>query len=92
MDYEDENFLKLGSSFFEYKKNYIMLGFTLLIASSGIAYWQFFACYFLCVVAFSKFLKTKDISYVIKSLICIIMIVMFLLIGCIPRIAEYIIR
>lgn len=86
--YEDENFLKLGSSFFEYKKNYIMLGFTLLIASSGIAYWQFFACYFLCVVAFSKFLKTKDISYVIKSLICIIMIVMFLLIGCIPELLN----
>lgn len=70
--YEDDKFLVFGKNFFYYKKNWAAIFMTFLIANSGIIYWQFFGCFFLCVTAFANVLRHKNVTYIWKSFFCIV--------------------
>lgn len=83
--YEDERFLRLDRGFFKYKRNLAAIFFCLCIASSGIAYWQFFGCFFLCATALINVVKTKEYRYIRQSLLCVAGIVFFMLLGCMPE-------
>ncbi len=86
--YEDEKFLVLNKGFFYYKKNILAIIFTALIANSGIVYWQFWGCFFLVVTALANVVRSKAFRCVRQSLICIISIIVFMIIGCIPEIIS----
>lgn len=88
--YEDDKFLLVGRQFFRYKKNIAAIFMMFLIAGSGIAYWQFFACFFLCVTAFANVCRHKNFKYIVKSVICIVGIIAFMILGCIPEIIDYV--
>ena len=83
--YEDERFLRLDRGFFKYKRNIAAILFCLCIASSGIAYWQFFGCFFLCATALINVVKTKEFRYIRQSLLCVAGIVFFMILGCMPE-------
>lgn len=83
--YEDERFLRLDKGFFKYKRNIAAILFCLCIASSGIAYWQFFGCFFLCATALINVVKTKEFRYIRQSLLCVAGIVFFMILGCMPE-------
>lgn len=88
--YEDERFLRIDRNFFKYKRNIAAIVMTFFIANSGIVYWQFFGCFFLCVTAFSNFLKTRQWQYIAKPFLSIFSIIVFMIIGCIPEIIDII--
>lgn len=88
--YEDERFLRIDRNFFKYKRNIAAIVMTFFIANSGIVYWQFFGCFFLCVTAFSNFIKTRQWQYIAKTFLSIVSIIVFMIIGCIPEIIDII--
>lgn len=86
--YEDESFLLINRKFFKYKRNIAAIVMMFLIANSGIVYWQFFGCFFLCVTGFANFVRTKKAAYIGKAVVSIAGIVVFMIIGCIPEIID----
>ncbi|MGN0320414.1 MAG: hypothetical protein ACI4D1_05835 [Lachnospira sp.] len=88
--YEDEKFLNVGKGFFKYKRNIAAIVISFFIANSGIVYWQFFGCFFLCVTVFANIVRTKKFSYIKKGVVSIGMIIVFMAIGCIPEIIDII--
>lgn len=88
--YEDDKFLVFDKNSLYYKKNWAAIFMTFLIANSGIIYWQFFGCFFLCVTAFANVLRHRKVTYIWKSVFCIVSIIIFMLLGCIPEIIDYI--
>ncbi len=86
--YEDERFLALNKDFFKYKRNIAAIIMMFLIANSGIVYWQFFGCFFLCVTGFANFVRTKKAAYIGKAFVGVAGIVIFIMIGCIPEIID----
>lgn len=83
--YEDERFLKLDKGFFRYKRNIAAIVMCLCIANSGIAYWQFFGCFFLCATALINVVKTKQFRYIRQSLLCVGGILIFMALACLPE-------
>lgn len=83
--YEDERFLKLDKDFFRYKRNIAAIIMCLCIANSGIAYWQFFGCFFLCATALVNVVKTKQFRYVKQSLLLVGGILFFMALACLPE-------
>ena len=86
--YEDKNFLVLNKSFFSYKKNILAIIFTALIANSGIVYWQFLGCFFLVATALANVVRNREFRCIRQSLLCIISIIVFMIIGCISEIIS----
>ncbi|SDM38181.1 hypothetical protein [Lachnospira pectinoschiza] len=84
--YEDERFFLPNKQFFKYKRNYWGLIMSLLVANSGIVYWQFFACMFICVAVFIRVLNKRHFIDIIRGLISLLSIITFMIIGCIPEI------
>lgn len=84
--YEDDRFLVFDRTFFHYKKNIAAIIFTALIANSGIVYWQFLGCFFLVVTALVNALRSGRLRCIRQSAVCIVLIIVFMLIGCMPEI------
>lgn len=82
--WQDERIFEGGRHFFKYKKNYIVLLFSLLIANNGIAYYPFFSCMFLGITGVSKAIKEKRLRPLAKMLGMIASIVVFMLISLVP--------
>ena len=66
---EDATYLKLNRTFFKNPKNILTILFALLIANNGVAYYPFFTCFLLCVVALYKLVNEKRIKVIWKPLI-----------------------
>lgn len=81
---EDDTYLKLNKTFFKNPKNLLTIFFALLIANNGVAYYPFFTCFLLCVVALYKLVNEKTIKAIWKPLIPVLMICIFLGIALIP--------
>ena len=75
---EDENYLRFSKNFFKSKKNVATILFSFLIANNGIAYYQYFSCFFLCVVAMHKICVMKSWKALLQPLKVIALIVFFL--------------
>ncbi len=73
-----------GKNFFKYKKNYIVLLFSLLIANNGIAYYPFFTCMFLGITGVSKAIKEKRMRPLAKMCGMVASITVFMLISLLP--------
>ncbi len=86
--YEDEQFLLWNRQFFHNKKNIAAIIMFFCIANSGIMYWQFFGCFFLCVTMFSCLLKTKNFDYLKKGFTGIVCIVVFMMLGAMPEVIS----
>lgn len=82
--YEDARTLAINRSFFQYKRNYIALAMTFLIANNGTGYYAFFTCFFICVGMLSKFLKTRDFRAVLNGVTAILAILLFVAIALFP--------
>lgn len=86
--YEDDSFLKLNKDFFKYPRNIAAIVMTCCIANSGIVYWQFFGCFFLAVTAFVNVVRTKKLRFVRQAILCIVGILIFMILGCMPEIID----
>ncbi len=87
--YQDDNFFNINRNFIKYKKNYIAIFFSMLIANNGIAYYPFFTCFFLCVTGFIKVVNKKNCKLFLNSIFLVLTILIFLFINLIP-ILKYI--
>lgn len=80
----DGDYLKFGKGFFKNKKNIATIIFAALIANNGFAYYPFFTCFLVCVVAMCNILNTKKIKSCLPSVKIVGFIVAFLLIAVSP--------
>ncbi len=85
--YEDERFFLPNKKFFKYKRNYWGLIMALLVANSGIVYWQFFACMFICVTIFIRVLNNRKWIDIVRGIIALASVIAFMIIGCLPEVA-----
>lgn len=83
---EDSTYLKFNKTFFRNPKNILTILFALLIANNGVAYYPFFTCFLLCVVALYKLVNERNIKVIWKPLIPVVMICVFLGIALLPLI------
>lgn len=74
--FDDTTYLVISTDFFKNKKNILTILFCYLIANNGIGYYQFFSCFFLCVVALYKIVLTKKFRSIMKPVCVIICILM----------------
>lgn len=84
--YSDDNILMPKKGFFRSRKNILSLIFLFMISNNGIGYYPFFTCFFICISAISKLLKTREKKYIIPFGISIFAIVSFFFINFIPLI------
>ena len=82
--YERDDVLIFNSLFLKNKRNWFIILFIILIANNGIAYYPFFTCFLLIIIAISKIIKTKDFRILLKSAVAIIGIAMCMLINLVP--------
>lgn len=82
--WQDDRIFDGGRQFFKYKKNYIILLFSLLIANNGIAYYPFFTCLFLGITGVSKAIKEKRLRPLAKMFGMIASVAVFMLISLVP--------
>ena len=82
--YEREDIFYFNKQFFENKRNWLAILFIILIANSGIAYYQFFTCFLLLVTGISKLVKSGKLKTLGKSLVAIVGIAICMIINMIP--------
>lgn len=82
--FERQDVLRPGKGFFKNKRNIWSLVFIVLIANNGIAYYPFFSCYLLGVVAIIKLLQTKKIKSMIPSIVAIMGICFCIILEMVP--------
>lgn len=68
---EDERFNRPGKGFFRYRRNWLSLLFAWCIANTGMVYYPYFACFFLCVLALCLLLREKKFSALVAPLVTV---------------------
>lgn len=79
----DDDFLKFDKHII-CKKNFFVLVMCVLIANNGIAYYQFFTCFFLGVTGLCKYLSSKKLRSLLPALKTIALICLILLAALMP--------
>ncbi len=83
----DDKYLKFDKYFFRYKRNIISIICMVFIANNGLAYYQFFSCFFMCIICVYKFFVYKNWRAVLAPLKSVILIVAFFVGALLPVLA-----
>lgn len=84
--YEDNEFNLIGKQWVNYKKNYVAIIFSWMIANNGMVYYPFFSCFIILITGIIIMIKKKRIKAIIPSLTIIMEIAWWLMVGFVPTI------
>lgn len=85
--FEDDHLLRL-KTLFTYKRNWLMVLFSLLIANSGISYYAFFSCFFLGVTALYQLVNKRHWKRLPNTIMAIGLICFFFLLNYLPSVIN----
>lgn len=79
-----DNFLQINKNLFKTRENWLALIFAFLLSNNGLGYYQFFTCFFLCVVALIVLIEDKSFKSILCEIKLCILIVVFSAVNLIP--------
>lgn len=68
---EDDRFNRPGRGFFRYKRNWVSLLFTWMIANNGMVYYPFYGCFLMCVAALCLLLRDRSLKALLAPLVTV---------------------